>query len=477
MNGLSYQLVRILNGAWRRRYAVLTPILILPIMGLLVGTLTPQHYRSHTSMLIQETAKMNPFLQDLAVSSMVDERMEALKTLLRSRHILGAVAEQRGLIAADAPARDYDLAIDQLADAVAVEMVGKDLIRIDYEAAEPEGMEQTLNLISDYFIEQLLAPERSSMRDSSTFLSEHLLQRRDQLETAETALARFKDEHASELPELLPANLERLSRLRQLIAERKSEYAGAVKSLGSLDQQLSKTNPVVARLEKQIVQLRGGLALLQARYTDHHSEVLGALRELGRLELERQKVMASDSQRMSSDQLWKIATVTTTDNNAQRQPLLISQLENLQLARNRVETLQAQIESLDVMVTKLEQQTTRFGDHERELGQLERDLRINRELYEDLLHRREMAQVTGSLSVFEQEKRVKVIDRPFTPTAPANPPLALFIASGLVGGLLLGVGLAMLLEFTDASLRHRQEIEAITGVPLLCRIPPLNAHG
>ena len=233
----------------------------------------------------------------------------------------------------------------------------------------------------------------------------------------------------------------------------------------------------MARLEKQIVQLRGGLALLQARYTDHHSEVLGALRELGRLELERQKVMASDSQRMSSDQLWKIATVTTTDNNAQRQPLLISQLENLQLARNRVETLQAQIESLDVMVTKLEQQTTRFGDHERELGQLERDLRINRELYEDLLHRREMAQVTGSLSVFEQEKRVKVIDRPFTPTAPANPPLALFIASGLVGGLLLGVGLAMLLEFTDASLRHRQEIEAITGVPLLCRIPPLNAHG
>ena len=41
---------------------------------------------------------MNPFLEDLAVSAMLKDRIGALKTLLHSRHILGTVAEKRGLI-------------------------------------------------------------------------------------------------------------------------------------------------------------------------------------------------------------------------------------------------------------------------------------------------------------------------------------------------------------------------------------------
>ena len=89
MNTVSYRILIILAGGWRRRYAIAVPILVLPLIGLLIGVLSPKHYSSHTSMLIQETAKMNPFLEDLAVSAMLKDRIDALKTLLHSRHILG----------------------------------------------------------------------------------------------------------------------------------------------------------------------------------------------------------------------------------------------------------------------------------------------------------------------------------------------------------------------------------------------------
>lgn len=114
MNPITDKAFSILSGAWRRRYVIALPIIILPVLGLMVGVFSPKHYSSHTSMLIQETAKMNPFLEDLAVSSMLKERMAALQTLLHSRHILGAVAEERAYVSATTTPEEYNEIIVEL---------------------------------------------------------------------------------------------------------------------------------------------------------------------------------------------------------------------------------------------------------------------------------------------------------------------------------------------------------------------------
>ena len=44
MISLSYRLYYILDGAWRRRYTIVLPILLLPLIGLLVGISTPKQY-------------------------------------------------------------------------------------------------------------------------------------------------------------------------------------------------------------------------------------------------------------------------------------------------------------------------------------------------------------------------------------------------------------------------------------------------
>ncbi|MCV5225278.1 hypothetical protein OFC57_40865, partial [Escherichia coli] len=68
------------------------------------------------------------------------------------------------------------------------------------------------------------------------------------------------------------------------MAEKEAELAGVTRSLGSLDQQLSKTNPVIGKIEEQISEIRSELTLLRAKYAEAHSLVLGKLRELKRLE-------------------------------------------------------------------------------------------------------------------------------------------------------------------------------------------------
>lgn len=78
MNNLKLRLLVLLNAAWRQRYVIMVPILILPFVGFGVSKLAPTKYDAHTSMLIQETAKMNPFLEDIAVSTMLKDRISAL---------------------------------------------------------------------------------------------------------------------------------------------------------------------------------------------------------------------------------------------------------------------------------------------------------------------------------------------------------------------------------------------------------------
>ncbi|GLS91287.1 chain-length determining protein [Psychromonas marina] len=489
MNTLHSRFYFILSGAWRRRYSILLPVVILPLFAVLISFIGNKNYTSHTSMLIQETAKLNPFLEDLAVSSMLKERINSLKILLHSRHILGAVALERGLVDENTTAQQHDQVIAELSAALNIQMLGKDLIRIDYQSSTPTGMKEMLQSVSTQFIEQVLAPERSSMNDSSRFLADHLRKRQLELDKAEQAMAEFKDQHAAELPELYLTNVSRLSQMKQRLFERQAELAGATRSLGGINQQLSKTNPVLGLIEQKIIRLQSELALLRSRYTEQHSKVVTALKNLERLEQERQKLLSNEDENLSVEKLWALgnnyqlnnsdmASRTSTDNRTNdnnNQPLLVSQLENMQITSDKVEGLFEEVKSLKLMIAELEQQMSGYGANASQLSKLEREVAIKRDLYDDILLRFEKAGITESLGVFEQDKRVKIIDRPFTPTASTNKPLILFIISGIIGGLFLGCGLAVMQEVTDSTLRSRAQLESLTGVPVLSRIPRINA--
>jgi len=473
MNDLSYQLLYICIAAWRRRYLIIAPLIILPIVGLIIGLTTAKQYKSHTSMLIQETAKMNPFLEDFAVSSMLKERLDSLQTLLHSRHILGAVAREQGLVNESTPGDEYEYIIAKLSSSLSMTMAGKDLIRIDYQAPSSEGMATMLQTVSSHFVEQLLAPERSSMKDSAVFLEKYLKQRHLELEEAEQALANFKDSNARNLPQLYSANISRIAQLKLDLAQKKAQRSGVEKSLGGLNMQLSKTNPIIGKLEEKIIQLRGTLALLKARYTEKHSKVQATLREINSLEQERQQLLEQKPQALDSSQLWDLVSSLTVTKGHSTQPLLVTQLEKLQEARSKLQFLSEEISSLSEMIETFEKNAANFGADEQQITKLERDLNIKQELYEELLHRFEMAQMTRALGSFEQNKRVKIIDLPYTPAGPSNFPLALYVLSGLVAGLLLGSGLAVLFAITDNRIFRRDELEILSCVPVISRIPPL----
>lgn len=474
MNNLKTRLLQILYGAWRQRYVIVIPMLILPIVGLLVANLTPKKYDSHTSMLIQETAKMNPFLEDIAVSTMLKDRINALKTLLHSRHVLYSVAEDLELIDSNMSSIEQEQVINDLSQRLMVTQLGKDFLKISLTSNTPDRMEETLKSVSEHFIAQLLAPERSSIEDSSNFLAIHIEKRREALDDAEQALALYRNDNIESTPEIQSQSLNRLAALKQSLSEKEAEMAGVKKSLGSMDQQLSRTNPVIGKIEDQIIDIRSELTLLQAKYTNKHSAVQAKLRELDRLESERKTLLEMKQPNMNSDQLWDIASSNTFNDVSELQPLLVTQLHSLQLVRARFESLKEETKSLKTMIFELENKANNFGQNAKEMYRLQRDVQIKRQLYDELVERYEMAQLTGSLGVFEQNKRVKIIDLPYTPSIPSNMPSFIFVIAGLIAGIGFGVGLAILFELFDSSVKGSAQVEQVLGIPVITVIPKMN---
>lgn len=469
----------LLWAGWRRRYIIVLPILLMPLLGLVVGVVSPKKYQTSTTILFQEAAQHNPFLEDLSIATNLKGRMEALTALLHSRHILAGVAWQMKLLREDMDEQEKAAVIGELSKSLKCHLVGENLIKITYSAAEKAGMKETLSMISMHFVERVLAPQRSSIAQSESFLAKELEQRSKDLITAETALAEYKNRFASELPTLHSANVARLSALKALVAERRIELEGAKAAQSSLAVRLSQTNPVVGKIEEAIVNVMAELTQLRARYTDNHSKVQSLMAHLNSLEKERNRVMAAaqdiDTGNLDKEQLerlWALATSNGQDAGPHTpHMLLVSQLERLQQADDHIRRLEKEVSSLDAEILRIQEQVNEYGQHERRLNELNRNILVRQKIYQDLAERYELARVTGSLGKNEENERVKLIDPPYEPLAPSNMPLIAFIIAGLIAGGGLGLGLATIVELLDTSIRRRDTLSQMLSAPVLARIP------
>ncbi|MBJ7538254.1 GumC family protein [Marinomonas transparens] len=471
------RLYRLLCAAWRHRYLLVIPPLILPIFGFLLSNVVPKVYDNHTSFLIQESATLNPFLKDLSVDSQIQQRMKALDTLLHSRHILQRVAEEEGLYPENATDYQKDRVINRLSSNLKVALFGSDLIRVSYHSNTQQGMDSLLRKVRDVFIEQLLAPERSSMTNSEAFLLAQLEEQRMHLEQAESALANFKSKHTMQLPSLFNNNVSSISELRQLIAQKEIEFAGQEAVMASLHTQLIRNNPLIAQIESDIVSHKRELSTLLSRYTPQHSKVIIANAMLSRLERELHDLITLTDQIDSIEELERLWLATgkalETQSEKVATALNLAQNNEIESAKLRYSRLKQELNQLHKQHDDLLQLINSSSGIEQQLQTLSRDLKVQDKVYQETLNRYERAKVTGALGEFEQKDRIKIIDKAYVPSGPSNMPTLLYVVLGVIAGIGLGVGTAIVLEVTNSQLRYISEVQDIAKVPVLARIPKI----
>ena len=98
---------------------------------------------------------------------------------------------------------------------------------------------------------------------------------------------------------------------------------------------------------------------------------------------------------------------------------------------------------------------------------LARQADTNKQLYDSVLGRYKEISVTGEIPA----SNVSILDRAEIPTRPSKPNKRLNLMLGALLGLMGGLGLALLLEHLNNTLRTPEEVERYLGLPNLawCR--------
>jgi len=140
--------------------------------------------------------------------------------------------------------------------------------------------------------------------------------------------------------------------------------------------------------------------------------------------------------------------------------------------RNEARAADVRYRALNGRLEALKQQYGSANEQSVELRELERRAEADRTLLESLLKRaRETDTQLGT-----QTPDARLVSEASLPGSPSWPPGKLILAVAGLGGLLLGVLLALLLERLDRTFRTREDVEAATGLSTLALVPKVSVR-
>jgi len=129
--------------------------------------------------------------------------------------------------------------------------------------------------------------------------------------------------------------------------------------------------------------------------------------------------------------------------------------------------LQTRVAEYERRVQELETKVDIVPEVEAELVRLNRDYEVNRDQYNELLKRRELAYMSQEADQSEDDVKVKIIEPPRVPLLPTGPNRLLFASIVLLLGLGLGGALSAVLSQMNPRIIDVPDLKDITGLPVL----------
>jgi capsular exopolysaccharide synthesis family protein len=327
----------------------------------------------------------------------------------------------------------------------AVQAGTSQVILLRFVSPDPVLAAKAANTAAQVYLDDLLASRGESTQSALKFLSEKVEELRLKMIAAEQALTNYRTKNGilqsgdqSPTTQQLNSYNQQLVEVRALIRnlETSLEQVKAVqRSQGSMDSVGAvMTNPFIAQMRTQSVELERKIADARTQLRDNHPQVLALRNEL------------REVQGRIGSEIGKIAANIAND---------------LSLARQRETSLNAEIKRLTGDQASLQ-------SAEVELNTLKLNAQTSRQVYEATLARFNEVSITDDKV---QKADARILNMASVPGGPIAPRKDLYIMMALLISLAIGVGLAVLIELLDSGFRSVNQLEQMANAPALGMVP------
>jgi capsular exopolysaccharide synthesis family protein len=321
------------------------------------------------------------------------------------------------------------------------------LVKIHFESRDPQLSADVTNAVSDAFIALNLERRMDATSYAKTFLQERLQQMQVKLEDSEKKLNEF-------------------ARQEQIVRTQDNQIGPDAQVLQEFTTALAKAQGERIKAETLYDQIK-----------DSNSAGLGAVLENPVIQEFKTRKAKLETEYQENLKIYKPGypkMLQIESQIAEMQAKIDEEIAEIRAAA-KANYLAAKAQEAMFSQKLMEAKKAVLGVQDRSIQYniLKREVDTNRTLYEGLLQRLKEVGVAGGIGV----NNITVVDKAEVPIRPYKPNV---LVNGLVAlflGLFGGVGLALLFEHLDDTIKQPDDLEKLLGLPVLGIVPIVRNAG
>ncbi len=508
----------------RRKTFIIAASLVL-LVSLLVAGLLPAIYESSSTILIEEQQIPQDFVRS-TVTGFAEQRIQSLTQQILSRVKLWEIIQQFNLYPDLRQKLTREEIIEKMHDNLKLETISAKAAEkkgerrpspqvdvtiafsIAYRGKSPDTVQKVAGTLASLYLEQNLKTREAQAQSTTQFLQAELKELQERIKDLGEKITAFKGQHEGLLPEQQEFNRQQASRLeldmKQLDAtirsaeDRKSYLAGQLATVKPDTPLMSATGERVMAPADRLKALEVSLADLRAKFSEDHPDVRKARREIAELQkivgqaggsapIHRQKLTQlkadlGQKQGNYSDQHPEIKQLKQEIARLEQAPASVSSAKPVSDPENpayislitQVKAAETDIGSLRhqqaALQDKLQMYRGRLEDApkvEQEYLALMRDYQNASAKHQEVMNKILEARIAQGMEKHQKGEKFTLIDPASFPENPVSPERWLIILAGVILSLGAGFGSVALAEHLDHSVKSRDELAQLTGLPVL----------
>lgn len=457
----------LVSEARRRRIALGVIFAVTALAALIIGVQWPKKYDASTTILAQESSIITPLMEGAASPTANANRAGIAQAVIFSRKVMGQILVTGGWMATNPNPVEQDRLIEAIKARTRVVISHDNLITISYYDSDPKRAYDVTREFAQLFISESLASKQRESRDAFDFINSQVETYRKKLTDAEDKLKDYRGANADARPGSETDTAARITQLRTQIENSRMDLMEKRSQEASLNSQLSGESEINAVqttqgiYQTQLADLQAQLDKLLLSYTADYPDVVRVRHQMEDL---RQQIAQADRRKLSG-------APGATESSTQFNPLYGQLRSQLSASRADIAAISARMSASESMLQSEMERSNRIANSENVTSELTRDYNVNRDVYQDLLKRRENARVSMNLDANQQGLTFRIQNPAVMPLTPSGLRFMHFGLAGIALSLAIPLGLLFGIARFDPRVRSTAQLERATGLMVLATIP------